>query len=342
VLAASSTDAVRPAPNSIIRLLPSWTISLQAQNKSPRTIGGYTESMRQFLAFLVESGMPTTVDGVRREHVESYIAHVLDRHKPSTAATRYKGLRIFFEWAREEGDITESPMRNMKPPAIPETMPNVLTDDEMRRVLKVCAGSTFANRRDLAIVWMLMDTGMRRAELAGLTVADIDWEIRVARVLGKGRRPRNCAFGKNTAQALDRYVRRARDLHAYAHLDALWLSTKGALSADGVRQMLERRGEQAGVARLHAHQFRHYFTHTYLAGGGREGDLMMLNGWRSPQMVRRYAAATAAAPSTPTATSRPGTGSERSAPPRTSGVLTLCLVPRQLGGGRAHVAQLMP
>jgi site-specific recombinase XerD len=283
---------MRPAPNSITRLVSSWTISLQAQNKSPRTIGGYTESMRQFLAFLIERGMPTSVDGVCREHIETYIAHVLAQHKPSTAATRYKGLRVFFEWARVEGHVPESPMRHMKPPAIPEVLPRVLTDGEVERVLRACAGSTFADRRDLAIVRLFVDTGMRRAELAGLTLADIDMKERVAYVMGKGRRPRVCPLGKRTALALDRYLL-ARESHRHALLDDLWVSPKGRLGDDGIREMLERRGAQAGVDHLHAHQFRHNKTNVMLAQGGREGDLMVLNGWRSAQMVRRYAASAA-------------------------------------------------
>ena len=82
-------------------------------------------------------------------------------------------------------------MANMRPPAVPEPPPRVLTDD-LRRLLKACEGKGFEDRRDTALVRLLLDTGARRAELVGLGVGDVDFDHNVALVLGKGRRPRPC------------------------------------------------------------------------------------------------------------------------------------------------------
>jgi site-specific recombinase XerD len=90
---------------------------------------------------------------------------------------------VFFRWLTEEGEITESPMRNMRPPIIPETPVPVLSDDEIKRVLKACEGKEFADRRDMAILRLLIDSGMRRAELAHLTLADVDLDQSAARAL---------------------------------------------------------------------------------------------------------------------------------------------------------------
>jgi integrase len=91
---------------------------------------------------------------------------------------------------------------------------------------------------------------------------------------------------------LDRYLRQ-RDRHDRTALDAFWLGRKGALSSDGVRLMLERRGRQAGVEGVHAHRFRHTFAHQWLSEGGNEGDLMRLTGWKSRAMLARYGASAA-------------------------------------------------
>ena len=171
------------------------------------TIKSYIEAVRQFDAYLTAHGMPRTVTTIHREHVEAFIEDQLARLKPASAANRYRSLQQFFRWLVDEGEIRDSPMARMKPPAIPETPPEVLRDDQLKKLVAACAGTDFDDRRDLAIIMLLVDTGIRRGELAGLTTEDIDWDHETLIVLGKGRRPRTVAFGRKVAKALDRYSR---------------------------------------------------------------------------------------------------------------------------------------
>lgn len=275
-------------------LSQSWDLSLRALGRSRNTRDAYLTAVEQFASFLESNDLPTAVEDLRREHVEKFLAHLVeDGRKPATVNKRYMALRVFFQWCVEEEEIDSSPMEKMKPPPIPEEPVPVLTDEQVRALLKACEGRDFADRRDLAMVRLLLDTGMRREECAALKLSDVDFDTNVAVVLGKGRRPRACPFGVKTAQALDRYLRlRARHPEARTS-DALWLGSRGPMTGWGVAQTVEKRAAKAGIGRVHPHQLRHTFAHEWLSAGGNETDLMRLAGWRSRQMVGRYAASAA-------------------------------------------------
>jgi site-specific recombinase XerD len=277
-------------PEDVLPNLASFGRHLRSENRSPATTKTYRIAVTQFDAFLAAQGMPRTVTAIRREHVEAFIEDRLARLRPATAANRYRSLQQFFRYLVDEGELRESPMAKMHPPTVPEEPPAVLTEEQLERLWKATAGTTFDDRRDRAILRLLLDTGIRRAEIAGLRMQDIDRDQDVALVIGKGRRPRTVPYDRDTARDLDRYIDRARRTHPNAAEAWLWLGKKGRLTETGIAQLLRRRGREAGMEGLHPHLFRHTFAHRQLADGMQETDLMRLAGWRSRQMVARYGA----------------------------------------------------
>jgi site-specific recombinase XerD len=273
-------------------LAKSFERSLLAANRAPGTIRIYTISVQQLGRFLESRGMPMLLASITREHLEEFIKDVLSRNKPSSAETRYRSIKAFFDWAVNDGELTTSPMARMKRPTVPEEPPPMLSDDQLRSLLRVCEGKDFMSRRDTAILRLFIDTGLRRSELAYLKVSEVDLDHNVVYVIGKFRRPRAAPFGRKTAQALDRYLRE-RSRHRHAAAEGFWLGPQGPLADSAVDLMIRRRARQAGL-RVHAHLFRHGFAHTWLANGGQEGDLMMLAGWKSRTMLGRYGASAAA------------------------------------------------
>lgn len=278
----------------------SFTRHLRASNLAPRTIKTYLEGVDRMATFLEAQGMPTDIAAIRREHVESWIADLLEHGKPSSAANRFRSVQQLFKWALDEGEIKDSPMARMRPPKIPDEPPDVLREAELKRLLAACTGGRFEDRRDEAIMRTFIASGARLAEIAGLrwtpddaTTNDVDLDSCIIRVMGKGRRERVVSIGAKGAKALDRYVR-VRARHRAATLPWLWLSAKGRLTDSGVAQAVRARGTQAGLGDgIHPHQFRHSYAHAMLAAGMQEGDLMVQAGWRSREMLARYARSTA-------------------------------------------------
>jgi len=281
-------------PGALAALVPSWDLSLRASNKSPKTRETYAEATGQLLAFLAEHGMPSTAASVRREHVEAFLEDLhLRGRSAATVATRYRALQQFFTWCEDEGECERSPMARMKPPIVPEKPVPVLSKDDLRRLLKATSGSGFADRRDHALLRVLMETGIRRAEVTGLTVDSVDLSDQTVSVFGKGRKPRIVSVGVRASQALDRYQRIRRSHPWAAMTDRLWLASKGPLTPSGISQIVRHRGEAVGIAGLHPHQLRHTWAHHNAASGMSETDLMRLAGWRSRAMLQRYGASAA-------------------------------------------------
>lgn len=279
---------------TILDLVPPFTRTLKAEHKSPRTIGTYLEAVRGLAAFLAERGMPTEVANLRREHVENYIGHLLDVWTPATANNRYRSLVRFFRWSVEDGEIPHSPMERMMPPRPGETQSRVLSLDEIRALLKACAGTTFDDLRDRAMLLLFVDTGARLAEIRDLRAEDVELDRGLVFVMGKGRKPRAVPIGVRVVKELDKYMRRARAQHPAADTEWLWLGRRGRMGSSGIQQMLRRRAAEADVTGIHPHAFRHTFAHTYLAAGGAETNLMAITGWTDRTMLQRYARSTQA------------------------------------------------
>ena len=100
----------------LLALNRSFRRTLEAENKSPRTIEAYTDAVRLLAAYCQAQGHPVLAGELQREHVQLFIADQLARWKPATAHNRYRGLHAFFKWAVTEGDLEANPMQGMRPP----------------------------------------------------------------------------------------------------------------------------------------------------------------------------------------------------------------------------------
>lgn len=284
-------------------LAASFRRHLRAAGKAPRTIVLYGQSIRFFCDWLTAHDRQLTLDQLHRHAISAWLADLSERVDVATVRTRLRGMRRFCRWLVAEGELDQAPTEGIEMPALPEKPVRVFTDDEIKKLLKTCAvtkGRTsmfdrrvFAGRRDEVILRLLLDCGLRVAELVGIEMEHIELDQEMVYVVGKGNRPRAVPFGARTGQAVDRYLR-LRSLHPRVRSTKhLLLGERGAMSTDGIRWRLEVIGEEAGVPDVHPHACRHTFAHRWLAAGGQERDLMRLAGWRSEAMLAVYARSTA-------------------------------------------------
>lgn len=279
-------------PERLSDLAASFSRDLRAEGRSPRTVVIYNQAIRFFAQWLARQGRPETLDELSRSAIRAWLAELGDRNEASTVATRHRSLHRFCLWLVAEGELGADPMAGMQLPKATERPVPVLTDAELCALLAVVRGKGFAELRDAAMFRVLLDCGVRVSELAGLGVSDVDLDHETALVRGKGRKVRAVYFGARTVRALDRYLRERRH-HRHASADALWLSQRGPMSADGIREIVRKRGREAGIDDLHPHRFRHTFAHDFLVNGGQERDLKRLAGWSSDVMLERYGASAA-------------------------------------------------
>ncbi|MFJ8555269.1 tyrosine-type recombinase/integrase [Streptomyces sp. NPDC093676] len=298
----------------ITPMAASWLRALKSENKSDNTIRIYGNATRQFAAFLLDGYQPATgedgttgrpapaeLDDVHREHVQAYVAHTIARTSASNAHQHYRALRTFFNWLVDEEEIDRSPMRTMRPPTVEEAEVPVISEDQLTALFRTCKGKDYVDRRDTAIMMLFLDTGVRLSELTERRVADLDLDLMVLRVLGKGGRWRSVPFGRTCATALDRYLRAAAKHKGKPLEDDMWLwwgsggrHRMHRFTVWGVGQMIKRRCAEAGIPNIHPHQFRHTFAHLWKINGGNEDDLMRITGWKSRQMLSRYGASAGA------------------------------------------------
>jgi site-specific recombinase XerD len=291
--------AAMAAGLDLAAFVTSWQLSLEASRKSPKTVRSYTDSVKALQAFLTAQDMPADVEEVDAEHLRAFLLAEERRTSAPSAAVHFRNLRVFFGWLAREGERTNpNPMSRVDKPKVNNQAKPLFEDDELARLLRTCQGAGFVNRRDHAIVRVLIDTGMRVSALANLRYDpdddnrnDVFLTQRRLRILLNGGDETWVPVGKKAAAALDRYIR-ARARHSQASSPWLWLGYQGHnlahMTDSGIRAMLGRRGDQAGIQNVNPHRFRRSFADKWLAAGGSTDDLMHITGRKTYDMVRQY------------------------------------------------------
>jgi integrase/recombinase XerD len=277
--------------DDLAALMDSWFVHLAAQRKSPQTITAYRKGVRQFLAWCHTEDVKPALDPAT---VAAFVAALLDDGKaPTTARLRQLAVRRFSAWLADEDEIDRDLLIGVKPPKVDTKVVDDLDEDQLRALIKACAGKSLSCKRDEAIVRLMSETGARAGEVVNMHTGDID-VIRGLAVIrrGKGGAGRHIPFGPATGAAIDRYLR-ARRKHRHAAGPRLWLGEQSrGFSYDALYKSLKARARVAGIDDFHPHQLRHTWASRWLAAGGSEQGAMAVGGWARRDMLDRYTKAT--------------------------------------------------
>ena len=265
---------------------------MRAERKSPATIKCYGDGVRSYLRWCEASGNEPLLS---KASAQAWIADLLGNGaEGSTAKARAKGLRRFCAWLVAEGELSENPMAGMAAPKVDQKVVAALSEDQLKRLLKACAGKDWRDRRDEAIVRLMLETGARASEVVGLQSADVDLDRELVTIRrGKGGKGRVVPIGAQTVLALDRYLR-ARRSRGQGDVAALWVGAGGSFGYYGLSDALKARARAAGIEGFHLHLLRHTLATRWKAAQGSDDGLMAVAGWSSRSMIDRYAGAAAA------------------------------------------------
>lgn len=175
---------------------------------SPHTLTAYRSDLEQFIAFVASTFSLYHLAGISHHHVRAWVVHLLGNDIATSSVRRKLSvLKTWFRFLLQQGEVEANPMQKVQIPKTGKRLPVYVPEKSMHRLLDdMTWPEGFAGRRDQLIIGLLYHTGMRRAELLGLKLSDIDLERNLLRIMGKGQKERLVPFGKNLQQQLEEYL----------------------------------------------------------------------------------------------------------------------------------------
>ena len=278
-------------------LLSEYLLEIQIKNYSTKTIKGYKGNCGRFIEFMRgEFGVSEHYD-VKPQHAKAYIKLLHQKGRsPVYMNTILKNIRSMFQYATDEGYLPRNPFEKVSWLREEKSVLVVPTDIEVAKMLNAFKGSNLMAIRDATMLAMLVDTGVRCAELINLVQTDIIGGSII--INGKGRKQRFVPLSPLMQKQLLKYVR-VKELHykdVPAKSDKLFLSSRGkALTTEAIERVVRRAGYIAGVnemVRMSPHTLRHYFAIKMLDNGIDIYSLARLLGHSNIRTTQRYVTAT--------------------------------------------------
>lgn len=268
------------------------------RNASAHTVRNYLSDLAQLRAFLLERQLCLDATGavdvkkIELPAVRAFLAWLTRQRKKSSVGRKVGALKGFFGFLLAAKIIEKDPLRLIQSPKQDKPLPAFLTVDDAFQLLGAIKVENGLDARDLAVLEVFYSTGIRVSELVGLNWADIDVQLGIIRVVGKGAKERLVPIGKIALGALEKYgaEQRRQWNRACKGEAAVFLNHRGArITTRSVARIVEKHLKRAGIPiKMGPHGLRHSFATHLLNGGADLRVIQELLGHASLSTTQRY------------------------------------------------------
>jgi integrase/recombinase XerC len=268
------------------------------RNFSPHTLRNYLSDLAQFHEFLherelcLDAGQQVDPRKIDVYVIRSYLAALARDRKKSSIGRKLAALKKFFRYLTATHRIEKDPLVLIQSPKQEKPLPSFLSVDDAFQLLGAIKPKTGLDVRDLAVLEVFYSTGIRVSELVGLNWADVDFQLGIIRVVGKGSKERIVPIGEIAMDALRDYgqEQRKRWQMTCKGETAVFLNNRGErITTRSVARIVEKHLKQAGIpVKMGPHGLRHSFATHLLNSGADLRVIQELLGHASLSTTQKY------------------------------------------------------
>lgn len=266
----------------------------ELRNLRPFTIKYYLNEINAFLNSLSEQGIDLTTlkpFNITEEHINEKVILYMRNYKGIKVVsinTRLRALRSFFNFLYKRKHIPNNPMENVKLLKDRRRVIPTFSKEQLNKLFRQPDLTTFTGVRDYTIMLLMLETGIRVNELAGLSLDDIRWEDNLICIRNaKSYRERLVPIQKEMKIQLKKYIA----IRGYVESEALFITIDGTrLTRRGIQQRIIKYGDMAKIkgVRCSCHTFRHTFAKLSVQQGANIFELQAILGHTSMEIVKTY------------------------------------------------------
>lgn len=247
-----------------------WTDSFLEYLKSERndsslTVEAYAKDLAEFQNFLEEQNPDSRWGAVEAADVREWVIYMLDEQRMSSSSVNRKlsALRTFYKYLRRMGWVSINPMEKVVAPKKKRPLPYFVREKDMDKLLEISnEDRSFKGIRDRLILMMFYETGIRRAELLGMTDSSVDLKAQQVKVTGKRNKQRIIPFGEELGSEIEAYMSVRDETLGLKTYQALFVTEKGnAMTESQVTKVVkDNLSKVTTIKKRSPHVLRHSFA----------------------------------------------------------------------------------